>query len=232
MHSRAPRASQQGMHERITSPVAAVAKTGRTACTAVPVEFVVSRKEDRTMRRMVLKRILGTGLGLMVATGVQAELLNISTNAMQSQNTPTAACTIVGKGGKTLPSGAKVLVVLAEGKATDSNPTISIRFSDNATLSNDNWNSTTIDASGKPVQTDPAGWLGRSPGRQNDAGTVVLAIPGEWLCVTSREVSGGDALRPVAVSVTDVTERAAGAKSAAISADAGLRPDALPGSPR
>jgi hypothetical protein len=184
------------------------------------------------MRRGILKSVLGTGLGLAVATGVHAELLNISTNAMQSQNTPTAACTIVGKGGKTLPSGVKVFVVLAEGKAADSNPTIAIKFGDNSTASNDDWNSASIDTTGKPVQTDTAGWLGRNPGRQSDAGTVVLAIPGEWFCVTSREVSGGDVLRPVAVSVTDVTDKSSIAKSSAIEADAGLRSDIWAGSPR
>lgn len=183
------------------------------------------------MRHGILKSVLGMSLGLVMAAGAHAELLNISTNAVQSQNTPTAACTIVGKGGKTMPDGRKVFVVLAEGKAVDSNPTLVIRFSDNSTGSNDDWNSTSIDASGKPIRTNTAGWLGRNPGRESDAGTVVAAIPGEWFCVTSREVSGGDALRPVAISVTDVTAKAASAKSAAVGADAGLRSDIWAGSP-
>ena len=59
------------------------------------------------MRQGILKSVLGMSLGLAMTTGVHAELLNISTNAVQSQNTPTAACTIVGAGGKTLPDGSK-----------------------------------------------------------------------------------------------------------------------------
>jgi len=183
------------------------------------------------MRHGILKSVLGMSLGLVMAAGAHAELLNISTNAVQSQNTPTAACTIVGVGGKTLPDGSKVFVVLAEGRAVDSNPTLVIRFSDNSTGSNDDWNSTSIDASGKPVRINTAGWLGRNPGRESDAGTVILAMPGDWFCVTSREVSGGDALRPVSVSVTDVTAKATSAKSAAVGADAGLRSDIWAGSP-
>lgn len=184
------------------------------------------------MRRGILKSVLGTGLGLAVATGVHAELLNISTNAMQSQNTPTAACTIVGKGGKTMVDGRKVFVVLAEGKAVDSNPSLVIKASDGSVVSNEDWNSTTIDFTGKPVRTDTAGWLGRNPGRESDAGTVITASPGTWFCVTSREVSGGDVLRPVAVSVTDVTDKDGSAKSYAVDSDAGLRLDVWVGSPR
>jgi len=183
------------------------------------------------MRQGILKSVLGMSLGLAMATGVHAELLNISTIAVQSQNTLTAACTIVGAGGKTLPDGSKVFVVLAEGKAVDSNPTLVIRFSDNSTGSNDDWNSTSIDASGKPVRINTAGWLGRNPGRESDAGTVILAMPGDWFCVTSREVSGGDALRAVSVSVTDVTAKATSAKSATVGADTGLRSDIWAGSP-
>jgi hypothetical protein len=183
------------------------------------------------MRQVSLKSVWGMSLGLAMATGVHAELLNISTNAVQSQNTPTAACTIVGKGGKTMADGRKVFVVLAEGKAADSNPTLVIRFSDGGVVSNDDWNSTSIDVNGKPFKPNVAGWLGRNAGRESDAGTVVVASAGEWFCVTSREVSGGDALRPVAVSVTDVTEKEASAKSNAVDADAGLRSGGWAGSP-
>lgn len=184
------------------------------------------------MRQGILKSVLGMGLGLVVAAGAQAELLNISTNAVQSQNTPTAACTIVGKGGKTMADGRKAFVILAEGKAVDSNPTLVIRFSDGGVLTNDDWNSTSIDVNGKPFKADIAGWLGRNAGRESDAGTAIAASAGEWFCVTSREVSGGDALRPVAVSVTDVTERDSSAKLNAVAADAGLRSGGWAGSPR
>jgi hypothetical protein len=184
------------------------------------------------MRRGILKSVVVTGLGLAVTTGVHAELLNISSNAMQSQNTPTAACTIVGRGGKTMADGRKLFVVLAEGKAADSNPSLVVKASDGSVVSNEDWTSTTIDFTGQPVWTDTAGWLGRSPGRESDAGTVVTALPGTWFCVTSREVSGGDVLRPVAVSVTDVTDKVGSAKSYAVGSDAGLHLDVLVGSPR
>lgn len=184
------------------------------------------------MRQGILKSVLGMSLGLVMAAGAHAELLNISTNAVQSQNTPTAACTIVGKGGKTMPDGRKVFVVLAEGKAVDSNPTLVIRFSDGGVVSNDDWNSTSINVDGKPFNAQVAGWLGRNAGRESDAGTVIVAPAGVWFCVTSREVSGGDALRPVSVSVTDVTERDVNAKSNAVDADAGLRSGGWAGSSR
>ncbi len=164
------------------------------------------------MRIHILSSICALGLGL--ASGAQAELLNISSNALQSQNTATAACAIVGAGGKTDPDGSKKFVILAEGKANDSDPMLTVTFSKGPVVTNDSWLELTY-ADGVP---DPnphyvENWLGRRAGRASDAGMVVFAYPGGWICASSREKSGGDTLRPVSISITDVTARSSNAKS-------------------
>lgn len=168
--------------------------------------------ENKIVRLHILSSIFALGLGLV--PGAQAELLNISSNALQSQNSSTAACAIVGSGGKSRPDGRKELAILAEGKTGDSDPKLTVKISDGTVLTNDNWLEQTYE-NGKPVPnpSDLESWLGRPAGRVSDAGMVIWAFPGEWLCAHSNEKSGGDILRPVSISITDVTTKAGDARS-------------------
>lgn len=164
-----------------------------------------------------MRLYVSSGICLLVlglASGAQAELLNISSNALQSQNVSTAACAIVGSGGKTRPNGRKELAVLAEGRAGDSDPKLTVNISDGTVLTNDNWLEETYE-NGKQVPNpgNLESWLGRPAGRMSDAGMVIWALPGEWLCAHSNEKSGGDNLRPVSISITDVTANAGDARS-------------------
>ena len=162
------------------------------------------------MKYRILWGVLGLGLGF--ASMAQAELLNISSNALQSQNTETSGCTIVGTGGKTF-QGVKYLVVMAEGKSADSDPVLTVKTLNTSTpvvFTNDNWresfteNGTVLSA----VDFTP---LLRAPGKPTDAGFSIYASPGVALCAFSREKSGGDTLRSVSISITDVTDRIQGA---------------------
>jgi len=183
------------------------------------------------MRLHTLSGICALGLGL--ASGAQAELLNISSNALQSQNTFTSACTIVGTGGKSRPDGGKTFVILAEGSATDSDPMLTVTFSKGPVLTNDNWLELTY-TDGAPSSNPHyvEDWLGRRAGRTSDAGMVVISYPGHWICATSREKSGGDTLRSVSISITDVTARAANAKSLALDTTIDTAAGAVSSAPR
>ena len=144
------------------------------------------------------------------ASQAQADLLNISTTTIQSQNTSAIACTIVGTTGNTW-QGLKVLQVMSEAQQGDSNPVLVAELLENGeTLANDNWTGPWL-ANGTPNPApSPAFFqaLLRTPAGPNDAALVASVPPGWRLCVHSREVSGGDALRRVQVAVTDVTDAA------------------------
>lgn len=163
------------------------------------------------MRIHILSGICLLGLGLV--SGAQAELMNISSNALQSQNTSATACSIVGPGGKTRPDGRRLFVILAEGKANDSDPMLTTTFPNKSVVANDNWRELSYSNGMPGTEPQPVeDWLGRPAGRASDAGTLVWALPGEWICASSHEKSGGDTLRPVSISITDVTARASDAK--------------------
>lgn len=144
----------------------------------------------------------------------QAELLNISSNALQSQNTNTSGCTIVGVGGKTF-KGLKYFVIMAEGGSVDSNPVLTVKTLNTPTamvFSNDNWREpfTENGVVASAIDFTP---LLRAPGKSTDAAVAIYASPGVALCAFSQEKTGGDTLRSVSVSITDVTDRIQGAAS-------------------
>ncbi|MFN9726856.1 hypothetical protein [Acidovorax sp.] len=152
--------------------------------------------------------------GLSFASAAQAELTNISTNALQSQNTETSGCTIVGRGGKSL-NGLKYLVILAEGKSSDSDPTLivkSLNLNPAVTLTNDNWRDPTVQ-NGVPLPFVDFSPLLRAPAKLTDSAVLIYVTPDVALCAFSKEKTGGDALRAVSVSITDVTGYIQGATS-------------------
>ena len=150
-------------------------------------------------------------LSLLAALGASqahAQLLNISTNALQSQRTPAVACTIISTIGNSV-RGMKVVVAAAEANSAGSNPRLRAELLENGeVMSNDTWtgawvgNGTVFPA--LPLNTFPA--LLRAPNGANDA-ALLISVPLGWrLCVTSEEESGGDTLRRVSLAVTDVTD--------------------------
>lgn len=142
------------------------------------------------------------------ASQANAQLLNISTGALQSQNTPAIACTIVGTAGSSW-RGMKALVVLAEANSAGSNPMVVAELLENGeTMSNDTWTGpytgNGVSYAPPPLNLYPS--LLRAPYGPSDA-ALLISVPMGWrLCVRSAEVSGGDSLRRVALSVTDVTD--------------------------
>lgn len=148
-------------------------------------------------------------LACLGASQANAQLLNISTQALQSQNTPAVACTIVGTTGNTW-HGLKALVVLSEATSADSNPRLVVRsLENNETMANDDWGGT-LWHNGAPMQNEPqlVTALLRAPMRPSDA-AVVLSVPPGWrVCASSTETSGGDTLRRANVQFTDVTDAA------------------------
>jgi hypothetical protein len=164
------------------------------------------------MKRCIVWGVLGFGVNFVPMA--QAELLNISSNALQSQNTNTSGCTIVGAGGQSF-RGAKILVIMAEGKSADSNPILTVRslnLSTPVVITNDNWREPVTEngVSSSAIDFTP---LLRAPGKMTDAAVIIYATPGIALCAFSQEKSGGDALRSVSISITDVTSRMQGAAS-------------------
>ncbi len=153
-------------------------------------------------------RGLMAGLVLLGASHVNAQLLNISSGALQSQNTAAVSCTIVGSAGSSW-RGMKALIVFSEANSAGSNPVVVARLLENGdTVVNDNWTDSWV-ANGKPYAPIPAAVfqnLLRTPFGPTDA-ALLISVPMGWrLCVSSSETSGGDALRRVALSVTDVTD--------------------------
>jgi hypothetical protein len=166
--------------------------------------------KEEMMKHRILRGVLGLGLGF--ASMAQAELLNISSNALQSQNTETSGCTIVGSGGKSY-RGIKVLIVMAEGNSADSDPVLTVKTLNTQSptvIVNDNWRESSTENGASRSASDFSSFL-RSPGKPTDAGFAVFVSPGVALCAFSREKSGGDTLRSVSISITDVTDRIQGA---------------------
>lgn len=164
------------------------------------------------MKNRVFLSVLGLGLGFSFAA--QAELLNISSNALQSQNTETSGCTIVGAGGKTY-KGAKYLVIMAEGKPADSDPVLTVKTLNTSTpmvFTNDNWRESFTE-NGRVLSAVDFTPLLRAPAKQSDAAIIIFATSGVALCAYSKEKSGGDTLRGVSISITDVTSGMQGATS-------------------
>lgn len=148
-------------------------------------------------------------LACLGASQANAQLLNISTQALQSQNTPGVACTIIGTAGNTW-HGMKVLVVVSEATSGDSNPRLVARLlENNETMANDDW-AGTIWSNGTPIQNQPQIYsaLLRAPMSPTDAALLMSVPPGWRVCVSSTETSGGDALRRANVQITDVTDAA------------------------
>ncbi len=169
-------------------------------------------KDSIYLREDVMKvsfaRCLLSALVLAGASHANAQLLNISSGGWQSQNSPAIACTIVGTAGSSW-RGMKALVVLAEANSAGSNPFLVAELLENGeTMANDTWTGPYM-ANGAvkaplPATTYPS--LLRAPYGPNDA-ALLITVPLGWrLCVRSTEVSGGDTLRRVALSVTDVTD--------------------------
>lgn len=164
------------------------------------------------MKRCVIGGVFGIVLGF--SSVAQAELLNISSNALQSQNTNTSGCTIVGAGGKSL-QGGKQLVIMAEGNSADSNPVLMVKTLNTPTpmvFFNDNWRESSTE-NGVVVPAIDFTPLLRAPKKSTDAAFMVFATPGVALCAFSQEKSGGDTLRSVSISITDVTGSIQGAAS-------------------
>lgn len=164
------------------------------------------------MKRCVIGGVFGIVLGF--SSVAQAELLNISSNALQSQNTNTSGCTIVGAGGKSL-NGLKYLVIMAEGNSGDSDPVLTVKSLNTSkpmVISNDNWRDSSME-NGVVVSAVDFTPLLRAPRKSTDAALVISASPGVALCAFSQEKSGGDTLRSVSISITDVTGSIQGAAS-------------------
>lgn len=164
------------------------------------------------MKRRVICGVFGFLIG--ISSVAQAELLNISSNALQSQNTSTSGCTIVGAGGKTF-KGAKYLVIMAEGGSADSNPVLTVKTLNTSkpmVIISDDWRESFTENGVVTPAIDFTPLL-RSPGKLTDAAVMVFATPGVALCAFSQEKSGGDALRSVSISITDVTGSIQGAAS-------------------
>lgn len=143
----------------------------------------------------------------LLAAQANAELMNISSGAIQSQNFATISCTVIGSGGASW-RGAKLMMVLSEANSAGSNPVLVAQNLDTGeTLANDTWNGPFI-YNGRMMQAMSASAVQavlRLPGSANDAALLLAALPGQRVCVRSSEVSGGDTLRAVALSITDVT---------------------------
>lgn len=143
----------------------------------------------------------------LLAAQANAELMNISSGAIQSQNFATISCTVIGSGGASW-RGGKVIMVLSEANSAGSNPVlVSQNLDTGDTLANDTWNGPYI-YNGQTMPGLSAAAVQavlRLPGSPNDAALLLGALPGQRVCVRSSEVSGGDTLRAVALSITDVT---------------------------
>lgn len=147
-------------------------------------------------------------LACLGASQAHAELLNISTQALQSQNTAGVACTIVGTSGSTW-RGLKALMVFSEASSAGSNPKlVATLLENNETMANDTWTGTFwVNGVAKPgLSPDVFGALLRRPMGADDAALLVSVPPGWRVCVSSTEVSGGDTLRRANVQITDVTD--------------------------
>lgn len=152
-----------------------------------------------------------------LAFSAHADLLNISSTALQSSSEEAIACTIIASGGSTY-QGYKVLVAYSEGGAADSNPTLRVRsLSSTVVFENDNWQGMQY-INGQSVNngSDLAGLytstLGRTPSQKNDSALLVLFSPGEAVCAHSKEVSN-TSLKKVSVSLTDITNMVLGVKA-------------------
>ena len=158
----------------------------------------------------------------MAASQASAQLLNVSSGAIQSQNFATVSCTVVGAAGSTW-RGLKVLAIMSEANSQGSNPVITARSLDTSeAMSNDTWNGPYV-YNGQTYAGYNAAWFNsmiRAPGSPNDAALFLSTPPGSRICVWSSEASGGDTLRAVALSITDVTDAAIRALGKSKSADA------------
>lgn len=145
---------------------------------------------------------------LLGAPQANADLLNISTTGLQSQNDPVVACTIVGRTGNTW-RGLKALIVASEAVSENSNPIIVAQVLESGeTMANDTWTGSYLVNGSARAPLDPTMYqsLLRRLNGPNDAALLVSVPPGWRLCVRSAEVSGGGTYRKAQIAVTDVTD--------------------------
>lgn len=160
---------------------------------------------------------MGAIVSACVTLSAHADLLNISATSLQSTTEEAIACTIIATGGLTY-QGYKVLVVYAEGGASDSNARLTVRsLTRGDTYTNDDWLGTIFYqgqsvGAGADLANLYAGTLGRTPSRTSDSAALVLFSPGEPVCAYSREVSNPN-LKRVSVSITDITNKIQGTRS-------------------
>lgn len=141
------------------------------------------------------------------AGSTQAQLLNVSSTSLQSQQTPAIACAIVASSGP-LWRGMKTLMVFAEAAQGGSNPTLTVEYLGTPERgTNDNWTGN-ANINGQvmaPLSAATYAALLRAPAGPNDAALLLSAYPGTRVCAYSREVSGGSSLYAAQVAITDVT---------------------------
>ncbi|MEY6432057.1 hypothetical protein ABC977_06490 [Thioalkalicoccus limnaeus] len=141
---------------------------------------------------------------LLGAAGSYAELTNISTTSLQSENVAAIACTIVGSAGASA-DGYKALVFLSEGR----DPVLTVRglSAGAATYFNENWGSQVyVDGRADGSDADQIQALLRPAAGPNDAGMLLFVRPGVGICAWSNEnIGSGSTLYQAAISITDVT---------------------------
>ena len=138
---------------------------------------------------------------------VRADLLNVSTNVLQSQANPAVACTIVGTDGPTW-RGLKAIMVMSESMQSGSDPSLSVQdIQSGATITNDDWGgSWVLDGVPQPAlsRTTITALL-RVPKGTLDALVLASVRPGASICAYSKETKGGSSQALASISLTDVT---------------------------
>ncbi len=160
---------------------------------------------------------MGLVASVCLINAAHADLLNISTNSLESSTEEAVACTIIGTTGATY-QGYKVLVAFSEAMGSGANPTMRVQsLRSNIVYTNDDWqgmqylNGQAL-GNGAAIAGMYTNGVGRTPNAATDSGILTMFSPGDAVCAYSKDVSN-TSLQKVSIALTDITEKVLATKN-------------------